>query len=838
MELPLQHSNNIAANNMLNEGWIFFKTQAELYATPADYSSSNQTSKSTSVPSTIASSSGLDKQKCWATEFDYDDYDWWYEKIFEVEATEIYRAIIFEGLATVAQVWLNGHPLLSSENMFQTHDCDVEKYLLQGRNKLTICFRSLTSHLKIKRPRPNWKTKLVSNQSLRWIRTTLLGKIPTWSPSISVVGPWRPITLVKKSIPTNIQLSALLKESQGIINFSCNIITEKALLQATILIDNKSYSIDVNTDQPSNLLNVCIEIPNVKLWWPHTHGTPHLYHPVLVLTFESEIIQYPIQPFGFKTVEINNVEQNFELFVNQLSIFCRGACWTIDDIFSLNSSEKSLEKLLLLFRNAGGNMIRIGGTMVYEQPLFYQICDRLGIMVWQDFMFANMDYPFENEQFLSSVTLEVNQQVSRLKQHACLAVFCGNSEIQQQVAMQGFNKSVYKIEFFENTLKTICNHLSTNIPYISSSPSEGNLPFRTNKGLSHYYGVGAYLNPVKDLRSHDVKFTSECLGFSNIPVTNTRNLVLDGSQPITHNPIWKQRTPRDSGTGWDFEDVRDHYLEELFSISPVKLRSFDPDKYIQLSEFVTGNIMEQVYSEWRSAFSSCNGGLVWFLKDFLPGAGWGIIDSQGIPKACYYFLKRSWKPQSIHLTDESLNGLFAHINNESPSELHGKILIKIINQNHLEIANHQQQISLPPRSNLTLDIEDLLQQFLDITYSYRFGPKDIFSTSVQLIDPQKNIIDEAFYFNQYSEALISVEDPLILTIEKNSDSQHTLVITANRFLFNINIECKNAVASDNFFHLFPGTTKSIQLDFIGEPETKIKGFIHASNMQDSIRFKR
>ena len=168
-----------------------------------------------------------------------------------------------------------------------------------------------------------------------------------------------------------------------------------------------------------------------------------------------------------------------------------------------------------------------------------------------------------------------------------MALFCGNSEIQQQIAMLGFDKSTWEIDFYEKTLVKFCQELAPNHPYISSSPSGGELPFRSNQGLSHYYGVGAYLCPVSELRKHDVKFTSECLGFSNIPETKTRNEVLNGQTPVSHNPIWKQRTPRDTGTGWDFEDVRDHYLEKLFSVNPVKLRSFDPERYMQLSEIVT-----------------------------------------------------------------------------------------------------------------------------------------------------------------------------------------------------------------------------------------------------------
>ena len=115
--------------------------------------------------------------------------------------------------------------------------------------------------------------------------------------------------------------------------------------------------------------------------------------------------------------------------------------------------------------------------------------------------------------------------------------------------------------------------------------------------------------------------------------------------------------PRDSGAGWDFEDVRDHYLQELFKVDAVRLRSFDMPRYLELSRVVTGEVMHAVYSEWRSSFSRCAGGLVWFFKDLWPGAGWGIVDSRGFPKAAYYYLRRAWQPRQVTITDEGLDGL-------------------------------------------------------------------------------------------------------------------------------------------------------------------------------------
>src|SRR5205823_14849851 len=114
--------------------------------------------------------------------------------------------------------------------------------------------------------------------------------------------------------------------------------------------------------------------------------------------------------------------------------------------------------------------------------------------------------------------------------------------------------------------------------------------------------------------------------FANVPAAETVNLLTDGAAPAVHHPLWKQRVPRDTGAGWDFEDVRDFYLQQFFGLDPVKLRSFDMPRYLQLSRVVSGEMMAQVFAEWRSGYTRNQGGLVWFFKDVWPGAGWGIVD--------------------------------------------------------------------------------------------------------------------------------------------------------------------------------------------------------------------
>ena len=212
---------------------------------------------------------------------------------------------------------------------------------------------------------------------------------------------------------------------------------------------------------------------------------------------------------GFRSVEVDRDDGRLSFRINQQEVFCRGACWTTNDIVSLVGDEGQLRDCLELFRSSGGNMIRVGGTMVYECDTFYDICDELGIMVWQDFMFANMDYPSFDAEFLEDVKEEVAQQIRRLRSHACIVAWCGNSEVEQQSAMFGMEPELWRNELFYEVIPKLLDQLCPGVPYFPSSPCEGALPFHTAKGPSHFFGIGAYRQSLAAISDADVKFSSE-----------------------------------------------------------------------------------------------------------------------------------------------------------------------------------------------------------------------------------------------------------------------------------------------------------------------------------------
>ena len=365
------------------------------------------------------------------------------------------------------------------------------------------------------------------------------------------------------------------------------------------------------------------------------------------------------------------------------------------------------------------------------------------------------------------------------------------------------------------------------------------MPFHTNKGITHYYGVGAYLRPVSDVRSHSVKFSPECLGFANIPITKTRNDIMSGQLPVVHHPKWKDRTPRDSGAGWDFEDVRDHYTRELFAVDPIKLRSYDPESYLALSEITPGELMYQVFSEWRSQYSQCNGGLIWFMKDFLPGAGWGIIDSSGLPKACYYYLKRSWQPVTVCVTNETLNGLHLHVVNDSGNDFSGMLKIVILNSQNTVTGEAILPVEVKARSSNTYESDDIMNGFYDITYSYRFGPSKHSIVAVSLTDHNSLPVSTAYYFPDRALPITNNNVELTANLVQLNDDSFMLTMQTDVFLYAVNIDVPGYLASDNFFHLIPGEIKDVRLARHDTDNDKkvCKGYITALNMLDEIKIR-
>ena len=826
----------------LTQDWQFTPVEPGLALDPETIDRANAEWITATVPGTAAST--LRAAGKWNLDIarDFDAEDGWWRCNFEwlhEPGSECW--LRFEGLASLAEVWLNGSKILQSDNQFLAHEVPVTDRL-QRSNSLHMRFASLNSALKAKRPRPRWKTRLVSNQQLRWQRTSLLGRIPGWSPPVAATGPWRPISLVTRR---NLQIeSADLRPST---DGQTGTFTARVRLKLAAGVEIRSARLSIGTfggameisaaEAAASLvdLSATLSIPDVDLWWPHSHGKQPLYPVRMVVTCGDGPITLDWGVTGFRTVELDRSGGRFGLKINGVPIFCRGACWTTLDIATLGTDPAALQQSLDLFRDAGFNLVRIGGTMTYESQEFYHACAERGILVWQDFCFANMDYPFADAEFDASVREEVTQFLARTQLNPALCLLCGSSEIEQQVAMLGQQPEMWKSAFFDDTLPRLVHSLRPDAPYITSSPTGGTLPFQVDEGLSHYYGVGAYLRPLDDARRAGVRFTSECLAFANVPEPETIETFLrDGESPPLH-PRWKSRVPRDSGAGWDFDDVRDHYLTRLYGIDASRLRYADVDRYLYLSRLVSCETMSHAMSEWRRAGSTCQGALVWFWRDLWPGAGWGLTDSTGLPKAPYFALKRACAPIALLLTDEGLNGVRAHLINDGPDELDAELTIALYKQGEILVAGGEQRVTLHARSGRSIDADALIGRFTDLTQSYRFGPPSHDVVVATLTHSKtRELLSQAFYLPDLP-SLPSMGDPQLTAVARpTGDGTYEIDISARTLAYGVWLEARDHVPSDNYFSIAPGSTRRLALKSRSK-SARFQAWVHSVNASHPVR---
>jgi beta-mannosidase len=743
----------------------------------------------------------------------FDEHDWWYRVAFDAPeaAGEHATWLCFDGLATQAHAWLNGEPLLHSSNMFVAQERRVDALLRPGRNQLVLRFQSLDALLAQKRARPRWRAPMVAHQQLRWHRTTLLGRTPGWSPPAAVVGPWKDIALECRGAalpPTVSKLHAsLTADGTGRVELVCTFAAPPLSVELLLERGGMAHRVRLQGDGAGTFTG-SLAVPGAAQWWPHTHGEPALYAARLQVHGADGVPAqaFALPPIGFRSLEVDTRGGRFSVRVNGEAVFCRGACWTPLDVVRLRASPEATRAAVAQVRDAGMNMLRVGGTMVYEEAAFFDACDEFGVLVWQDFMFANMDYPEHDAGFMAEVRAEFEQQARLWQGRASLAVLCGNSEGEQQAAMWGAPRELWSPPLFHTTLKRWVEDALPGVPYWPSSAHGGAFPHQNNAGTSSYYGVGAYLRPRDDARRSELTFATECLAFANVPDERTQARMPGGLALRSHHPGWKERTPRDLNAGWDFEDVRDHYFAELYRLAPTAVRSTDHERYLALSRAVTGELMAGAFAEWRRPGSACGGALVWFLRDLWAGAGWGLLDETGAPKACFHALRRALQPVSVSITDEGCNGLCAHVVNEPAQALDATLEATFYSSEHARVGQVQHVLSLPARGAVSISLNAQLDGFMDLSYAFRFGPPPVALVHARLRLADGSTGAEAFHFPAGLPAATVADVGLAVHFDAACSE---LRVRTERLAQSVHLELEGHTLVDNDFHLAPGGERRI-----------------------------
>lgn len=804
-----------SARRRIDTGWALAATPPGRCASPSELDAAAPAWVSVGAAGTVAAC--LSRAGLWRLDDAprrFDGEDWWFRVDFD--ADEAAHALVFEGLAGLAQAWLDGEPLLASDNSFLAHTVDVRGRLKPHGNRLLLRFAALDTDLARKRARPRWRAPMIEQQQLRWVRAPVLGRTPGWSLPAAPVGPWRPVWL--EGAPglgvARHRLHAQLDAGQGRVTFEAELRGAASVRAAELHLAHggRTHVAALGLADGGARCHGRLDIDDVAAWWPHTHGEPALYEARLRLQRrDGAPLDVPLGRVGFRRIELDCSDGGFALRVNGVPVFCRGACWTPLDAVGFDAAPAAYAEALAGAREAGMNMLRVAGTMVYEPAAFFDACDAAGVLVWQEFMFANMDFPADDPGFVASVQAEARQQLALWQGHACIAVVCGNSEVEQQAAMWGAPREHWQPALFHEVLPALVHEALPGVPYWPSSAHGGAFPHQADHGTTSYYGVGAYLRGLDDARRAGLRFATECLAFANVPDAEALARMPGGLALRAHHPAWKARAPRDLGAGWDFEDVRDHYVREFFGVDSMRCRYAGHERYLALSRAAVAEAMGRAFDEWRRPGSRCGGALVWFLRDLWAGAGWGVLDEKGAPKSAWHALRRAFQPVALSLTDEGGNGLYAHLVNDRAEPLDAVLRVSLYGADDQLVACRELPLRAAAHGGTSVSLLAAFDGFLDLSHAYRFGPPPAALVHAELVGHADEPGAEAFFFpgppadppaHDLGLAAAFVTEPGLVPV---------LEVSSRRAARWVDIAVPGHRAGDSFFHLAPGQVRRIAL---------------------------
>ncbi len=749
-----------------------------------------------------------------------DAHDWWYQvRLPDVGLgadQDVAHSLSWAALAGPAEVWLDDERLGDSSSMFLPGQVSLGEPGRWAGRTLSLVFRSLDEALKAKRPRPSWKAPMVANQQIRWWRTPLLGRTPAWTPPVPPIGPCGPVVLASRPraalsewwVRGEWRGEQAFLQAGGVLQAPFSGLGEVAPVSVTLWVDvgGQGHACPATLTPHSDgagdrwQVSVSAPVPGAPAWWPHTHGEPVCHGLSLEVGFtqsEAEPERMPLAPIGFRQALLDTAAGDFHLHLNGRSVFARGVVLLPPEPRRWDLDESEWRKVLQPYVEAGLNMVRIPGTMCYGSDAFYRACDQLGLMVWQDFMFANMDYPGDDAAFLGLVQQEVATHARRLMAHASLVIWCGNSEVSQQALMFAAPRQRWYPSLFHERMPAWLNELGVDVPFWPSSVYGGSLPCQADQGTTSYYGVGVYMRPLEDARRSQLRFATECLGIANEP--------------------WSPRQggwePNHQAIGGNFMAVQDHYMAQLFKVDPLALAQSDPARHLDLTQATSAVLMGTSFDEWRRQDSSCRGGLIWFGRDVQPGAGFGILDHAGQPKAAYYAVKRSFRPRALSFSDEGGNGLYLHAVNETGEAAQGhNIELTLYKADGSRVDGGRLPLQVGPWATATLAAGDAFDWFLDLSYAYRFGPPSIHVVVARWFDASGALQAEGIGLPAGQD--LPEQDSLGWQVraEHQGEGQGVcLLVQAQRFAQFVRIEAPGWRADDNAFHLTPGAERRIVL---------------------------
>lgn len=734
--------------------------------------------------------------------------DWEYRTSFDISPATLSRRhleLVFEGLDTYATVTLNGEKILEADNMFRTWRVDVKKALRPGTNTLHVLFRSpiaevlpIMAKLPYKLPAPNDQGEKTS---------PFTRKAPyhygwDWGPRFVTSGIWRPVRLEAwddaRIESFYVQLKALDREAARMAaEVEIVSATER---EATVIIENLSTTQvaaqqRVTLKAGANIVNVDFAIARPALWWPNGMGPQTLYTLRTRLLADRRLLDQQTTRIGLRTLELRRKPdqwgKSFEFVINGVPVFAKGGNWIPADSFPTRITRARRQQLLESVRDANMNMVRVWGGGIYESSDFYELCDELGIMVWQDFMFACSMYPGD-QHFLDNVRAEATDQVKRLRNHPSIVLWCGNNEVETAWQHWGWKESLPAklwddyLKIFHGVLPEVCAKLDPSRPYWPSSPSS-NLeddPDSQRTGDVHYWAVWHAAAPFSEYEKQFPRFMSE-YGFQSFPEIETvRAYTLPEDHDI-ESPVMlaHQRHPRGN------QLIREYMLREYL---PPK----DFESFLYVSQVLQAEGIKIGAEHLRRIRPRNMGSLYWQIDDCWPVASWSGIDYFGRWKALHYYARRFYAPVLVSLREEA-DRVKLYVVSDATAPMAGELLVRV-----LDFAGNVQQ-----EKRLPVNVAPLASNlYAAFAKSELLGGQD--ETRVfldcRLLVGGKTVAENRKFFRPFKELALS--RPNISVDLQPVPGGYKLALATDRLAraVRLSLDGMNASFSDNYFDLVPG----------------------------------
>ncbi len=737
--------------------------------------------------------------------------DWTYRRTFDVPDGVLAAPLVrlcAAGLDTLATVRVNGAVVGEVDNMHRTWRWDVRGLLRPGENTVEVACRSplpLLAERQAERALPEWRGAL-EPAGRAWVRKQASGFGWDWGPVLVTQGIWRSIWIEAVPVARIADVHVRQRHEDGRVDLAVSVEAERvtaAPLRAVGVVSLDGAGVaraEADLTEASARLRLTIEAP--ALWWPNGLGAQPLYAVrVELVDGDGQPVDVWEREVGLRTLRLVREPdawgESFCFEANGVPFFAKGANWIPADALLPRVPPEQTRALLQSAADAHMNMVRVWGGGVIETDAFYETCDRLGLCVWQDFLFACSAYPADDEAFLASVRAEAEDAVRRLRHHASLALWCGNNEIEQGLVGEGWTDEHMAWadydRLFTGLLADVVGTLDPDTDYWPGSPhTPGNREDFNDpaRGDAHLWDVWHGRKPFEWYRTCEHRFCSE-FGFQSFPELRTVEAFTEPEDRNVTSYVMElhQRSPPGNA-------LILHYLLDWFRL-PTEFGAT-----LRLSQIVQGLAMQYAVEHWRRSMPRGMGTLYWQLGDCWPGASWSSIDFFGRWKALHHLARRFYAPLLVSGVDDGPR-VDLHVTSDRREPVAGHVAWTLTDLEGAVVREGRQPVEAAPGANTPAgalefsgEIEAHTPRGLILWLRFE-AEGDVLARNLVLFARPKHL---------------SLRDPEIeATVEPAGADEARVTLVARRAALWVWVEVEgtDVWTSDNFFHLRPGAPQTV-----------------------------